>query len=122
MAKTTTSIYEKIGGKASLDAVVDAFYKRVLADESLAPVFDGVDMQRQRNHQVAFLAVALGGPNHYQGAGMKAAHDGRGITDNHFGAVAGHLQATLQWAGVGATEIEQIMAAAGSLKPDIVAS
>ena len=119
---TTTSIYDKIGGKPALNAVVDEFYKRVLADESLAPVFDGVDMQAQRNHQVAFLAFALGGPAEYQGAGMKAAHDGRGITDGHFGAVAGHLQGTLQWAGVGASEVEQIMAAAASLQPDIVAS
>ena len=45
MVTTTTSIYDKIGGKPALNAVVDEFYKRVLADESLAPVFDGVDMQ-----------------------------------------------------------------------------
>ena len=53
---------------------------------------------------------------------MRKAHDGRGITGEHFGLVAGHLQATLEWAKVGATEITQIMTAAASLKADVVGS
>ncbi len=116
----TGTIYEKIGGKPALTAVVDEFYRRVLADQTLAPLFVDTDMKKQRAHQVAFLAYALGGPNEYKGAGMKKAHEGRGITDAHFGAVAGHLRATLQWAKVGATEAAQIMGAAASLQGDIV--
>ncbi len=117
---TTQSIYEKIGGKQALATVVDEFYRRILADRTLAPLFAQTDMQKQRAHQVAFLAYALGGPNDYKGAGMKKAHAGRGITAAHFGAVAGHLQATLQWAKVGAAEVEQIMAAAASLQADVI--
>lgn len=114
------SLYQRIGGKAALQAVVDEFYRRVLADELLAPLFAQTDLQKQRQHQVAFLAMALGGPNEYRGAGMRAAHAGRGITHAHFHAVAGHLQATLHWAGVGGEEIGQIMAAAASLQGDVV--
>lgn len=114
------SIFDKIGGKAALTAVVDQFYTRVLADKKLAPLFAKTDMKKQRAHQVAFLAMALGGPNEYSGQGMRKAHEGRGITGEHFGLVAGHLQATLEWAKVGATEITQIMTAAASLKDDVV--
>lgn len=117
---SATTIYDKIGGKAALSVVVDEFYKRVLADELLAPMFADTDMDKQRSHQVAFLAFAVGGPMDYKGEGMQAAHKGRGITDAHFGAVAGHLQTTLQWAGVGSEEVAQIMAVAGSLKSHIV--
>lgn len=117
---TTGTLYEKIGGKQALNTVVDEFYRRVLADQSLAPLFVDTDMEQQRAHQVAFLAYALGGPKDYKGAGMKKAHEGRGITKEHFGAVAGHLQGTLQWANVGAQEIAQIMAAAASLENDVV--
>jgi len=42
---------------------VDEFYKRVLSDPLLAPLFANTDMKKQRNHQIAFLAYALGGPN-----------------------------------------------------------
>ncbi len=114
------SIFDKIGGKAALTAVVDQFYTRVLADKKLAPLFAKTDMKKQRAHQVAFLTMALGGPNEYRGQGMRKAHEGRGITGEHFGLVAGHLQATLEWAKVGATEIAQIMTAAASLKDDVV--
>ena len=116
----TTSLYEKIGGKPALTAVVDEFYRRVLGDPLLAPLFANTDMTKQRNHQIAFLAYALGGPNEYKGANMRVAHRGRGITEQHFGAVAGHLQATLQWAKVGADEVAQILGAAASLKDDVL--
>ncbi|MFN9843943.1 MAG: group I truncated hemoglobin [Planctomycetota bacterium] len=114
-----TSLYDRIGGKAALTAVVDAFYARVLADAFLAPLFAGTDMRQQRAHLVAFLAMALGGPTEYRGQGMRQAHAGRGITAEHFGRVAGHLQATLTWANVGAAEVAQIMAAAASLQDDV---
>ena len=114
------SLFDKIGGKAALTAVVDQFYVRILADKKLAPLFANTDMKRQRAHQVAFLATALGGPNEYKGRSMKASHQGRGITSEHFGLVAGHLQSTLEWAKVGAAEITAIMTAAASLQPEVV--
>lgn len=115
------TLYDRIGGKAALTAVVDQFYVRILADKKLAPLFTNTDMKRQRSHQVAFLAMALGGPSEYSGRSMRSAHAGRGITDEHFGLVAGHLQATLQWAKVGAAEITAIMTAAAGLQADVVA-
>lgn len=117
---STENLFDRIGGKAALSAVVDDFYRRVLADDLLAPLFRGIDMAVQRRHQVAFLAFALGGPNEYTGRTMKAAHAGRGITAEHFVAVAGHLQGALQTAGVAAAEIDRILATAGSLQGEIV--
>lgn len=120
MTTRTTSLFDKIGGKPALTAVVDQFYARILADRQLAPLFVNTDMKKQRAHQVAFLAAALGGPNEYRGKSMKASHQGRGITAEHFGRVAGHLKATLEWAKLGAPEITAIMTAAASLQPDVV--
>ena len=39
-----SSLFERLGGEAAIDAAVDVFYEKVLADPSLAPFFDGVDM------------------------------------------------------------------------------
>ena len=116
----TQSLYDKIGGKQALMAVVDQFYVRILADKKLAPLFAKTDMKKQRAHQVAFLAMALGGPSAYTGKSMRPAHAGRGITAEHFGLVAGHLQATLEWAKVGKPEVTAIMTAAASLKDEVV--
>ena len=41
------SIYEQIGGAAAVDAAVDIFYRKVLADERICDFFDTVDMEGQ---------------------------------------------------------------------------
>ena len=42
-----SSLYEKIGGAAAVNAAVDLFYTKVLADDRIKHYFDGVDMDRQ---------------------------------------------------------------------------
>ncbi|MGB1061385.1 MAG: truncated hemoglobin, partial [Ketobacter sp.] len=39
-----STLYEKIGGEPAVDAAVDLFYKKVLADERIKHFFEGVDM------------------------------------------------------------------------------
>lgn len=57
-----TSIHVQIGGHEALEAVVAAFYGRVLADDELAGFFTGTNMARLKGKQVEFFAAALGGP------------------------------------------------------------
>jgi len=116
----TTSLYEALGGKEAIGAVVDAFYKRVVADGRLAMMFAGLDMAQQRKHLSAFLAMAFGGPSEYRGRGNRAAHQGLGITVEQFGAVAGHLQATLVHFGVPVSLIETVLGAVAGLREDVV--
>jgi hemoglobin len=115
-----TSLYQRLGGKEAIVAVVDEFYNRVVADERLAGMFGGLDMARQRKHMAAFLAMAFGGPSEYQGRAMRAAHQGLGITGEQFGAVAGHLQATLVFFGVPGELIETVLGAVAGLRGDVV--
>ncbi len=96
---TQTSIYAAIGGEPALVAVVDDFYQRVTGDPVLAGFFAGTNMQSLKGRQVEFFAAALGGPQTYTGANMRDVHRGRGIGQQHFDAVAGHLVAALGSAG-----------------------
>lgn len=114
------SLYEQLGGRESIAAVVEAFYVRVLADDQLSPLFAGLDLAQQRRHLAAFLAVALGGPNEYRGRALHQAHQGLGITPEHFGAVAGHLRATLAAFAVPETLITIVLGAVAGLRDDIV--
>jgi hemoglobin len=118
---TDTSLYDTIGGEPALTAVVDDFYVRVLADSALAGFFAGTSMNRLKGRQVEFFAEALGGPATYSGASMHDAHVGRGIGQQHFDLVAGHLVSSLAAAGVSEGEISQIVAAIAPLAEDIVA-
>ncbi|HEX3424839.1 MAG TPA: group 1 truncated hemoglobin [Acidimicrobiales bacterium] len=114
------SIYSEIGGREAVELAVTDFYARVLADPSLAPYFEGVDMDHLMRHQRAFVGMALGGPVAYQGQDMKTAHQGLDITSEAFDTVVSHLAATLTSLGVPDVTIGQIAGALLPLKDDIV--
>src|SRR6478752_3637113 len=68
------SVYEQIGGAPAVEAAVDTFYRKVLADDRIARFFDDVDMERQATKQKAFLTMVMGGPAHYTGLDMRKGH------------------------------------------------
>jgi hemoglobin len=111
------TLFERIGGKAAVDLAVDKFYDKVLADTRIQHFFDNMDMDKQREHQRAFLTYAFGGTNQYQGRSMREAHRGlvmnRGLNERHFRAVLENLEATLQELGVAPDLIAEVMAIAG---------
>lgn len=118
-----STLFEKIGGEAAVDAAVDIFYRKVLSDDSISHFFDNTDMDAQRAKQKSFLTMAFGGPNNYTGADMRTAHAplvAKGLNEDHFNAVAGHLQATLEELSVPADLIGEVMAIAGSTKDDVL--
>ena len=108
---------EKIGGQAAVDLSVDKFYDKVLDDVRIQHFFDNMDMDKQREHQRAFLTYAFGGTDKYQGRSMREAHRGlvmnRGLNEGHFRAVLENLEATLQELGVAPDLIAEVMAIAG---------
>ena len=114
------SIYDAIGGEPALVAVVDDFYMRIIGDPELAGFFAGTNMAKLKGRQVEFFAAALGGPQTYTGATMREAHRGRGIGQEHFNLVAGHLIAALSAADVPDKTINDITSLLGPLADDIV--
>ena len=112
-------LYEKVGGQAAVAKLVEAFYDRVLADPLINGFFEQVDMEAQRRHQTAFIAFALGGPE-YTGRSMAQAHAGMNLQPEHFGAVAGHLVAVMQEAGLEHADINEVVARVSTLKDAIL--
>jgi hemoglobin len=82
--KKVPSLYEWIGGSDALRRLTERFYEKVLKDELLRPLFEG--MAADHPHHVAdFLGEVLGGPTAYsasQGghAHMISRHLGRNIS------------------------------------------
>ncbi|MEM6845599.1 MAG: group 1 truncated hemoglobin [Bacteroidota bacterium] len=108
------TLFEKIGGMAAVDAAVDIFYTKVLADSSISHFFRWTHMKSQQAKQKAFLAYAFGAPLNYSGKSMRDAHANlveRGLNESHFNAVVGHLVSTLQELNVP----EELIAEAGKI-------
>lgn len=117
------TLFDKLGGEAAVDAAVDIFYKKVMADDRINGFFEGVDMDRQAAKQKAFLTYAFGGPNNYSGRTMRNAHARlvkQGLNDSHFDAVLENLGATLQELGVAEELIAEAAAIAESTREDVL--
>ncbi|MBC7920424.1 MAG: group 1 truncated hemoglobin [Ferruginibacter sp.] len=93
------TLFEKIGGMYAVDAAVEIFYAKVLADDRISHFFRWTHMKTQAAKQKAFLAYAFGAPLKYSGKNMRDAHANlleMGLNDSHFDAVLEHLFSTLQ--------------------------
>ena len=115
-----SSLYTRIGGKAALEAAVDRFYERVLADDRISHFFGGVDMDGQRKKQKRFLAVVFGANENWEGKDMRAAHAHLELNEVHFTAVAEQLQGALEDLKVPSELIGEVMAIAASTHDDVL--
>ena len=122
-ATMSTTLYERIGGEAAVNAAVDLFYRKVLNDYRINRFFDNTDMDNQIAKQKAFFTMAFGGPNNYTGQDMRNAHAHlvkMGLDDSHFNAVMEHLGATLAELNVPADLIAEAAAIAEGARNDVL--
>ena len=119
-AEAEKSLYDRLGGKGAITAVVDEFVNRVVADSRVNGRFAFTDAKKFKAFNVDLICEATGGPCTYQGKDMKTAHAGMRIPNAEFDIVAGHLAATLRKFKVPRREREELLAIIGSLRKDIV--
>jgi hemoglobin len=115
------SLYHKLGGQPAIDAAVEAFYVKVLADNRIKHYFEDINMTKQRRKQKEFLSAAFGGPIPWAGKDMRKAHANLpGLNETHFNAVAENLQKTLEDLKIKPELIKQVMAIAASTRNDVL--
>ncbi len=114
------SLYDRLGGKDAITAVVDDFVARVAADNRINGKFAGANIPRLKTRLVEQICQASGGPCTYSGRDMKSAHAGMGITGAEFDALVGDLVTTLNKFKVPEKEKGELLGALGPMKGDIV--
>jgi hemoglobin len=119
------SLYDRLGGKAAITAVVDQFVSNVAADNRINSFFkqtaaDPARLAAFKGKLVDQICEATGGPCKYTGKDMKTAHAGMGITDADFDALVGDLVAALDQFKVGEKEKGELLGALGPMRKDIV--
>ena len=92
---TDKSLYDRLGGKPAITAVVDDFVGRVAADNRINGKFANTDIPRFKMLLMEQICQASGGPCTYTGRSMKATHAGMGVSSSDFDALVGNLVATL---------------------------
>ncbi len=119
------SLYDRLGGKKAIVAVVDEFVARVAADKRIngffaATVADPKRLAKFKGNLVDLVCQGSGGPCKYTGKNMKTAHKGMGISGADFNALVEDLVGALDKFKVGAKEKNELLALLGPMKTDIV--
>ena len=65
MAEAQQPLFERVDGVAFFERLVDAFYKGVMTDPVLAPLYEVDDLEGARHRLSLFLAQYWGGPSTY---------------------------------------------------------
>ena len=119
-AMTDKSLYDRLGGKPAITAVVDDFVGRVAADNRINGKFANTDIPRLKMLLVEQICQTSGGPCTYTGRSMKATHASMGVSSSDFDALVGDLVATLNKFKVLEREKGELLGALGPMKSDIV--
>lgn len=119
-ATQTISLFDRIGGISAVNAAVDIFYAKVMADDRVSYFFRHIDMQKQSGKLKAFMAFAFGAPLPYSGKSLRDAHQHMHLTELHFNAVADHLVSALQELNVGQSLIDEVVQVVMTTKDDVL--
>ncbi len=113
------SLYDRLGGKGAITAVVDKFVGYVAADQKINMFFAKTDIPHLKMELVDQVCAATGGPCTYTGKDMKSAHKGMNINDEQFNALVGDLTHALNDFNVGSREQGELIGALAGLRGDV---
>jgi hemoglobin len=114
------TLYERLGGKDAITAVVDDFVARCASDDRIKGKFVRTDIARLKSMLADQICSASGGPCTYRGRDMRETHDGMGVTAGEFDALVQDLVATLNQFSVAESSQTELLGLLGPMRGDIV--
>lgn len=115
-------LYQALGERAGIDAVVAGLLKRSAANPRIADKFKGIKLQGLQDQITDQLCELTGGPCHYEGNSMKDAHADLDLTMAHFNALVEDLQQALDEQGVPFRTQNRLLALLAPMYRDVLKS
>ena len=112
-------LYDRLGGKPAITAVIDQFVANVAGDSRINGRFATTDIPRLKASLVDQVCMATGGPCEYKGRDMKTTHAGMKISNSDFGALVEDLVKALDTFKVPVREKNELLGLLGPMKKDI---
>jgi hemoglobin len=118
-----STLYARLGGYDAITAVVNELLSRLMSDEQLGRFWtnrgdDGINREKQL--LIDYLCASSGGPTLYTGRDNKTSHRGMGITASDWSLFIAHLEDTLKFFEVPATEQNDVLLFIESTRTDII--
>ena len=105
--KSTQSLYDRVGGRPTLEKVHKIFYDKLYSHPWLSGFFMGIDQTKIENQQTDFIAQLIGGPKVFGGRLPHHAHAHIYVTDELFVIRNNLLRDSMIEAGVPEKEREE---------------
>ena len=122
-ASASPSLYKRLGGREGITGVVNDFTANMAADPRVNERFKGMKpeaVEKFKSNLADQICDATGGPCSYLGKDMKATHQGMKITEAEWNATVENLVKALDKNNVDAKSKQELLAALGPMKKDIV--
>jgi hemoglobin len=140
VAPQKTTLFDRLGGQTGINAIIEDWIPRALADprvnwERIGVTRGGFSIHRNKPvtwnatpdnvkklkfHLAQFMALATGGPMQYDGKEMRQAHANLHIANDEFDAAVGDLKATLDRLQVPNKEQKELLSIVESTRPQVV--
>lgn len=124
-AQAQKTLYQRLGERKAIVAVVDDFVANCAADARINKFFaatakDPARLAAFKTNLVDQICEASGGPCKYKGKDMKTAHVGMGISNADFDALVEDLVKTLNKFKVAADDQKALLGVLGPMRGQIV--
>jgi hemoglobin len=136
-AKQASTLYQRLGGAPTINAIVDDMTTRTMADprvnferknvrtdwigskyKAWDPTSENVERFKKR--MVEFLTLASGGPAEYSGRDMRTAHKGMRISNSEFDAMVGDFKVSMDKLGIAAREKRDLLSIIETTRKEVV--
>jgi hemoglobin len=112
-------LYQDLGGKAGIEAIVDGFVTEISFDQEIYPFFKDSDIGRLREKLVEQFCMLSHGPCEYSGDSMKDVHAGMHITSGQFNRTVELLQASMDKNDIPFAVQNRLIKLLAPMRPDI---
>jgi hemoglobin len=113
-------VLDEFGGRAGLDALMDDFMTRLLADARTREFFEFADQPRVKQQLAEQFCVILGGDCVYTGRSMAESHEGLDIRRDEFNALVEILQDSMNARGIAFSAQNKLLAQLAPMHREVV--
>jgi hemoglobin len=114
------TLYQRLGGRDAIVAVVDDAVGNIAADTRINRRFGNADIVKLKKNLADQVCAGTGGPCTYTGRNMADAHEGMNIRDDEFDALVEDLVKSLDKFKVPAREKSELLAILGRMRNAVV--
>jgi hemoglobin len=119
-ARADDTLYRDLGGRATLERIVDGAVAMWVTDARIAQTFDNLNLDRFKRRLTDQLCELAGGPCRYTGRNMYLTHKGLHLDIVEFNALVEDLQDAMNQVRVPFRTQNRLLAILAPMKRDIV--